>query len=92
VVWEWADFTQVRRFGCKVIIARDDGGFVSFAAHLPGAVSQGDTFEDAVAGIREALAGTIASYLEHGEEIPWSEDAVEVHGSDPVSRWIDVDV
>lgn len=87
----WSEPSQ-SRFECEVIIAREDDGFVSYAALLPGVVSQGDTFEKALEGVREALVGAITSYLTHNEPIPWTEGEVEVHGSDPVSKWIDVDV
>lgn len=93
VPFDWADLTNARTFGCKVIIAREDDGFVSCAARLPGVVSQGDTFDQALDGIREALSGALATYLDMNVSIPWmAEGEVEACGSDPVSKWIDVDV
>jgi predicted RNase H-like HicB family nuclease len=42
----------------KVLIhPAEEGGFWAEAPALPGCVSEGDTFEEAVASIREAMAG-----------------------------------
>jgi antitoxin HicB len=47
---------------------------------LPGCVTQGDTREEALANIREAIAGYLESLREHQEPIPPSihEEIVEV--------------
>ncbi len=46
------------------------GCFV-YVPGLPGCASQGDTIEEALENIREALKGCMESYLEHDEVIPW---------------------
>ncbi len=40
----------------SVIIEKDSNGFYAFSPDLPGCQSQGDTLEEAVANIREAVA------------------------------------
>jgi predicted RNase H-like HicB family nuclease len=40
----------------SVIIEKDDHGYYAFSPDLPGCQTQGDTMEDAVANIREAIA------------------------------------
>jgi predicted RNase H-like HicB family nuclease len=40
----------------SVIIEKDDHGYYAFSPDLPGCQTQGDTLEDAVANIREAIA------------------------------------
>ena len=51
----------------------EGGGFSAHVANLPGAVSQGETQDDALANLREAFAGVIETYREMQMEIPWSE-------------------
>lgn len=62
----------------------DDGGFVVTCPSLPGCVSQGDTRDEALANIKEAIAGYLESLEKHGDPIPQPilEDVVEV----PVRR------
>jgi predicted RNase H-like HicB family nuclease len=55
--------------------AQADGYSVSVPA-LPGCVSQGDSFEDALANIREAIGLCLGVVLRDGEDLP--EDVVSV--------------
>jgi len=56
----------------RVIIEPDleDGGYVVSCLSLPGCHSQGDTLEEALANIREAIAGYIESLKKHGDPVP----------------------
>ena len=59
----------------KVLIKQDeDGVFVSEVPQLPGCISQGDTREDAVANISDAVLGYVDSLKKHGKPIPVSVD------------------
>ncbi|MBI4558208.1 MAG: type II toxin-antitoxin system HicB family antitoxin [Candidatus Hydrogenedentes bacterium] len=65
----------------RVIIEEDeDGLFVAECPALPGCVSQGKTRAEAVANIRDAIAGYLESLRKHDEPIPpsISEETVEV--------------
>ena len=65
----------------RVLIEEDeDGGFVAEVPALPGCVSQGDTREDALANVREAIAAYLESLEERGDPVPppISEEIVEV--------------
>jgi predicted RNase H-like HicB family nuclease len=65
----------------RVLIEQDeDGFFVAEVPALPGCISQGGTREEALASIREAIAGYLESLNEHQEPIPPSihEEIVEV--------------
>jgi antitoxin HicB len=65
----------------RVVIEPDeDGVFVAECPNLPGCVSQGRTREEAVANIRDAIAGYLASLKKHNEPVPLpiSEELVEV--------------
>lgn len=46
-----------------VLEAQEEGGFTVFVPALPGCISEGETREEAIENIREA----IALYLESGE-------------------------
>lgn len=65
----------------RVLIEQDeDGVYVAEVPALPGCVSQGETREEAVANIREAIAAYLESLEEHGDPIPppITEEVVEV--------------
>lgn len=47
-----------------------DGGFVALVPALPGCVSQGDTREQAMANIREAIELYIEDCREAGDPLP----------------------
>lgn len=62
-------------FGYHFAVYReDDGRFSAFAVDLPGTVSHGDTVDEALANVRDALECSIAEYLETDGEIPWVKD------------------
>jgi predicted RNase H-like HicB family nuclease len=65
----------------RVLIEEDeDGMFVAECPTLPGCVSQGSTRSEALANIRDAIAGYLASLKKHDEPIPPSidEEVVEI--------------
>lgn len=65
----------------RVLIEQDeDGVYVAEVPVLPGCISQGQTREETVEGIREAIAAYIDSLEAHDEPIPPSitEELVEV--------------
>jgi len=64
-----------------VLIEQDeDGVFVAEVPALPGCVSQGQTRSEAIANIKEAIAGYLESLREHDEPVPpsISEEVIEV--------------
>jgi len=46
------------------------GGYTVIVPSLPGCVSEGDTVEEALANIKEAIELHIESMIAHGEEVP----------------------
>lgn len=55
----------------RVIIEPDeDGVFVAECRSLPGCISQGATRPEAVANIRDAVSGYLASLVKHDEPVP----------------------
>ena len=53
------------------LIEEDEGGYSVIALNLPGAASQGETKEEALANIRDAAIGCLEEYETCGEEVPW---------------------
>lgn len=53
-----------------VVEQADDGSFSVYVPDLPGCVSCGDSVEEALQMIREAIRGHIEVMREHGEAIP----------------------
>lgn len=65
----------------RITVEQDeDGKFVSSCPTLPGCWSQGDTREEAITNIRDAIIGYLASLKKHGDPIPPSitEEVIEV--------------
>ncbi|HEX9861450.1 MAG TPA: type II toxin-antitoxin system HicB family antitoxin [Nitrospirota bacterium] len=58
-----------------VIIEPDEeGGYSASCPALEGCVSQGDTYDEALENIREAIAAYIESLKKHNEPIPGDVD------------------
>lgn len=53
-----------------ILYPGEDGFWVAECPSLPGCVSQGETREAAVSGIREAIEGYVAALLEDGLAVP----------------------
>jgi antitoxin HicB len=65
----------------RVLIEPDeDGMFIAECPALPGCISEGKTREEAIANIKDAIEGYLASLRKHGEPIPppISEEVIEV--------------
>jgi len=54
----------------------EDGGFVVECPAIPGCVSEGDTMEEAINNIRDAIAGCLAVLRDKGEPLPQPADAI----------------
>jgi antitoxin HicB len=63
-----------------LIEADEDGVFVAECPTLPGCISQGQTREEALVNIKDAIQGYLASLEKHGEPVPSpiTEEVVEV--------------
>ena len=65
----------------RVIIEPDeDGVFVAECPSLPGCISQGKTRDEALANIKDAMAGYLASLKKHDEPVPLpiTQEVVEI--------------
>jgi predicted RNase H-like HicB family nuclease len=60
----------------QIIITPDEtGGYVAEVPSLPGCISEGDTLEEAIANIREAIDLYIEVLKEDGKPVP--EDSLD---------------
>lgn len=52
----------------------EEGGFVVTVPKLPGLVTEGDTFEEAMEMVKDAIKGYVEVLQEQKEEIPEADD------------------
>jgi predicted RNase H-like HicB family nuclease len=64
------------RYPVVVIADPEDGGFIAECPSIPGCVSEGDTVEEAMVNIRDAIEGCLAVLRDKGELIPEPTDAL----------------
>lgn len=53
-----------------VMIPDEDGGFTAFVPAIPGCVTQGETFPEALARAQDAASALLTDYAEAGEDVP----------------------
>lgn len=56
----------------------EQGGYIASVPALSGCLSQGETFEEAVRMIKDAISGYLAVLKEKGEEIPKESEEVVI--------------
>ena len=55
----------------------EEGGYTAYVPSLPGCISEGDTYEEALKNIKEAIRGWIETSMKFGDEIPPSDVIVD---------------
>lgn len=63
----------MKNYRFSVVIERDEDGYYAFCPELQGCYTQGDTYEEALANIKDAIRLHVEDRLESGEEIPQAE-------------------
>jgi predicted RNase H-like HicB family nuclease len=58
------------RYSYPVVIEQDDDGFFVYCPILQGCFTQGDTFEEAMRNIEDAIALSIQARRDVGDPIP----------------------
>ena len=53
-----------------VIIEEGPGNYSAYVPDLPGCVSTGETYDEALRNIQEAIDGHLSVMREHGDSIP----------------------
>jgi predicted RNase H-like HicB family nuclease len=66
---------DMRTFTFPVIIEKDKDGFYAVCPALPGCISQGDTYKEAVANIKEAMELYVGVLLDERREVPTPKNA-----------------
>jgi predicted RNase H-like HicB family nuclease len=66
---------SVQRFAVVVRADPGDGGYVASVPSIAGVYGQGESFEEAVEDVKEALEFTLEDMRECGEEIPAGEES-----------------
>lgn len=60
----------MREYRFSVVIEQDSDGYVAFCPELQGCYSQGDSYEEVVANIRDTIRLHLEDRLAANEEIP----------------------
>lgn len=60
-------------FKFSVVIEKDSDGYYAFCPELQGCYSQGDTHEEALENIKDAIRLHVEDRIESGEDIPQAE-------------------
>ncbi len=61
----------MKYYDFRVLLEPDEaGGYVASCPSLPGCYSQGETVEEAMANIKEAIELTLEDMNERGETVP----------------------
>ena len=85
----WANLVAYRCHVC--MIREDDGTFSAIVLNLPGCGSCGDTKDEAIANVREAVLGVIESHRTANEPIPWQDAESDDIPNGASQKWILVD-
>jgi predicted RNase H-like HicB family nuclease len=71
-----------RKLSYRVVMEpADEGGFTVYVPSLPGCISQGDTYHEALDNIKEAIREWIRVSREYGDDVPPSDviyESVEI--------------
>jgi len=59
----------MKNYRFSVVIERDENGYYAYCPELQGCYTQGDTYEEALASIKDAIRLHVEDRLESGEEI-----------------------
>ena len=61
------------RYKFSVVIERDSDGYFAFCPELQGCYTQGDTYEEVLENIEDAIRLHVEDRIESGEDIPQAE-------------------
>lgn len=60
----------MKNYKLSVVIEKDENGYFAFCLELQGCYTQGDTYEEAIQNIKDAIRLHIEDRLESGEDVP----------------------
>ncbi len=60
----------MQNYNLPVIIQKDEDGYFAYCPELQGCYTQGETYEEALANLKDAVALHVQDRLKNGESIP----------------------
>ena len=60
----------MKTYRFSIIIERDEEGYFAFCPELQGCYTQGDTYEEVLENIKDAIRLHVNDRLDNGEEVP----------------------
>lgn len=63
----------MKNYRFSVVVEKDEDGYFAFCPELQGCYTQGDTYEEALEYIRDAIRIHLEDRIESGEKIPQPE-------------------
>lgn len=60
----------MKNYRFSVVIERDEQGYFAYCPELQGCYTQGNTYEQALANIQDAIQLHVTDRLESGEDVP----------------------
>ncbi len=60
----------MKNYRFSVVIEKDKDGYFAFCPELQGCYTQGDTYEEALENVEDAISLHVKDILEAGEELP----------------------
>jgi predicted RNase H-like HicB family nuclease len=63
----------MKNYRFSVVIEQDKEGYFAFCPELQGCYTQGESYEEALENIRDAIRLHVEDRLESGEELPYVE-------------------
>ena len=60
----------MKTYRFSVVIEKDAAGYFAFCPELQGCYTQGDSYEEAMANIKDAISLHLEDMIENGEDIP----------------------
>ncbi|MBM3332198.1 type II toxin-antitoxin system HicB family antitoxin [candidate division WOR-3 bacterium] len=59
----------MQNYNLPIIIEKNEDGYIAYCPELQGCYTQGDTYEEALANIKDAIALHIQDRVENGESV-----------------------
>ncbi len=69
---------QVKGLKLTVVLREEEGGYSVQCLELPGCISEGETREEALANIREAIEGYLEAFPDGMERLKQKKEVVEI--------------
>jgi len=60
----------MKTYRFSIVIERDEEGYFAFCPELQGCYTQGDTYEEVLENIKDAIRLHVNDRLDSGEEVP----------------------